>query len=147
MSIDPGETSGICIAACNNPNDKTDWQIMEVSEMNRKQLYHALETKPLDLVIYEEYKLYKDKAKAMIGNHFLTVQYIGVIKYLCEKRGIPTLCSPTSNKAFWNNDRLKNMNLYVTSDHRRDAIRHFLHWLYFTSKQGNLKDLSPQKST
>ena len=140
ISLDPGETHGLCMAESNH---NKDWKIIRTDAIKDAELFSLLENEPnVDLVIYEQYKLYASKAKAMVNNEFLTVQAIGVIKYICRKRGIPTLKSPTMNKAFWTNKRLKQLGLYVTIEHKRDAIRHFLFWLYFTAKEASLKDLT-----
>lgn len=144
ISLDPGGTNGICIAEWSSSGD---WDIKYVDGLEKHDLYHLLEEVPAEhtFLVYETYRLYESKAKVMIGNEFETVQIIGVIKYLCEKRGIPYLASPTSNKAFFSDARLKELGLYVTIDHKRDAIRHFLYWLYFTSKLGNQRDLLIKK--
>lgn len=144
LSIDPGGTNGYCIASKVSDGD---WTINKVDGVEKHELYQILETfcinqQPKDiLVIYEAYRLYASKSKAMIGNEFETVQIIGVIKYICEKRGIKFIDSPTSNKTFWNDKRLKELGLYVPIDHKRDAIRHFLYWLYFTAKEADYRDL------
>ena len=140
VSLDPGGTNGICIV---ERVPSGEWDIKYVDGLEKHDLYTKLETIPAEntFLVYETYRLYESKAKVMIGNEFETVQIIGVIKYLCEKRGIPYTDSPTSNKAFFTDTRLKKLGLYVTIEHRRDAIRHFLYWLYFTSKLGNQKDL------
>jgi len=140
ISIDPGEATGISISS---KDEKTgDWSIDFVDAVSKVDLYKILEnTENVDLVIYETYKLYADKAKAMIGNEFITVQIIGVIKYICEKRKIKCIQSATANKAFWSNEKLKKLGLYITIDHKRDAIRHFLHWLYFIQKDASVNDL------
>ena len=139
VSIDPGGTNGICIAK----GDGTDWQITYVDGLEKHKLYEVLEQVEAEgtLLIYETYRLYESKAKVMVGNEFETVQIIGVIKYICEKRGIPYRDSPTSNKAFFTDQRLKDMGLYIAIDHKRDAIRHFLYWMYFIAKCGNLEDV------
>jgi len=145
IAIDPGEQghNGICIAKCGVKQD--DWNITYINAVDKHTLFRILETefdkKINTFLIYETYRLYESKAKTQIGNEFETVQIIGVIKYICEKRGIPYIDSPTSNKAFFTDTRLKSMGLYIPIDHKRDAIRHFLYWLYFTSKLGNQKDL------
>lgn len=143
FSIDPGGTNGICIAS---KTDK-DWDILQVDGVEKHKLYKLLENFKIDcnskelLVIYEAYRLYASKSKVMIGNEFETVQIIGVIKYICEKREITCIESTTDHKAFFNDKRLKEMGLYVKIDHKRDAIRHFLYWLYFIVKDASLNDL------
>lgn len=139
ISIDPGGTNGVCVAT----GIGADWAITYVDGLEKHKLYDLLEHVEVEgtLLIYETYRLYESKAKVMVGNEFETVQIIGVIKYICEKRGIPYRDSATSNKAFFTDQRLKDMGLYVPIDHKRDAIRHFLYWMYFIAKCGNLEDI------
>jgi len=144
ISVDPGGTNGICEAIKHG----VDWDITNVDALDKGKLFETIRNFGLGkykddelLVIYEQYKLYADKADAMIGNEFETVQVIGVIKYICDRRNIQYISSPTTSKAFWTDQRLKNMGLYVPIEHKRDAIRHFLYWLYFTEKGADLKDV------
>lgn len=146
LAIDPGGTNGICLAG----KYGKDWNILSVKGVEKHVLYKMLENfGKLEycadsnelLVIYETYRLYASKSKAMIGNEFETVQIIGVIKYICEKNGIKYIDSSTDHKAFFNDKRLKKMGLYVPIDHKRDAIRHFLYWLYFIVKDADFHDL------
>jgi hypothetical protein len=138
ISLDPGETTGVCIAKLLPDGN---WDI-STKALNQEQLYIFLETEPnVDLVIYETYKLYESKAKAMVNNEFITVQIIGVIKYIYSRRNTPVIKSQTSDKAFWSDQRLRYMNLYTKVEHERDAVRHFLNWLYFIEKSASIKDL------
>ncbi len=144
LSIDPGGTNGICEAV----KEGKDWNIVDVDAVDADKLFETVRNFGLGryrddelLIIYEQYKLYSDKADAMIGNEFETVQVIGVIKYLTKRRNMNLISSPTSNKAFWGDKRLHEMGLYVPIEHKRDAIRHFLYWLYFIEKGADLKDV------
>ena len=139
ISIDPGETNGLCIA---KQDELSCWTLERIDAVKSAELFEILESEAnVSLVIFETYRLYGSKAKTMIGNEFLTSQTIGVIKYICDKRNIYYMDSPAANKTFWSNDRLKKLGLYVPIEHKRDAIRHFLHWLYFIEKGASLKDL------
>ena len=148
LSLDPGGHTGICLAI----KTATDWTIEYTAALARWDLYNYLakfnakwETDQQNgvqaLVIYETYKLYASHAKAMIGNKFETCEHIGVIKFLAHVHGIPVIEYPASNKTFWSDTRLKYLGLYPKTEHERDAIRHFLHWLYFVEKGASLDDL------
>lgn len=145
LSIDPGGHNGFCLAEKTNGKD---WDIVKVDAVEKHELYKLLEevcgkrSPEETLVIHEAYRLYASKSKVMIGNEFETVQIIGVIKYISEKFGVDCISSSTDHKAFFDDKRLKEMGLYVPIDHKRDAIRHFLYWLYFTSKEGDLNDIT-----
>lgn len=139
FTIDPGNTTGGAIWVF---NDTGLYELQTVDEYKtRESLYQVLEDNKFDVIIYEAFRLYANKATAQIGSDFEAAQIIGVIKYLAEKQKTPAIEQMASTKAFWSNDRLKKMGLYVTSDHRRDSIRHFLNWYYFTIKYGNKRDL------
>jgi hypothetical protein len=139
IAIDPGETNGVCMATKRSDGK---WTLSLVEAYLPEQLFQLLENEiDVSLVIYETYRLYGSKAKTMIGNEFLTSQTIGVIRYICDKRKIICTDSPATNKSFWTDEKLRKLELYVPIIHKRDAIRHFLHWLYFISKEASLKDL------
>jgi hypothetical protein len=144
ISIDPGGTNGVAIWDVDIKNKK---YIMESCEGVKKDiLFQKLENMPINVVLYEDYRLYSSHKSAMVNNQFETVQIIGVIKYIAGKRKIPvyTLMASAA-KAFFKDDKLKNLGLYVTVTHKRDAIRHFLHWWYITKKYGNKHDLLNKK--
>lgn len=139
FTIDPGRTTG---AAIWQYTDTGIYKLEQVDEYpERNGLYSVIENTKFDIIIYEAFRLYANKAKAQIGSDFEAAQIIGVIKYLAEKQKTPAIEQMASIKTFWTNDRLKKMGLYVTSDHRRDSIRHFLHWYYLVAKYGNKRDL------
>lgn len=148
LSLDPGGHTGICLAI----KTATGWDIDFNAALTRWDLYNYLvkfttkyETDPYNdiqaLVIYETYKLYASHAKAMIGNKFETCEHIGVIKFLARTHDIPVIEYPASNKTFWSDLRLRHLGLYLKTEHERDAVRHFLHWLYFVEKGASLDDL------
>lgn len=143
ISIDPGEGAhnGLAIS---NKFSEGNWDVERNDAVYKAELFDIISRadKPKKLlIIVEEYKLYESKANAMIGNKFETVKVIGVIEYICKQRGIECIISQTMNKAFFNNDRLKKMGLYTAVEHKRDAMRHLLYWLYFTGKELPLDDL------
>jgi len=123
LAIDPGKANGWALFM--------DGSLLESGVADKEQLYSMLETEELDHVVYESYRLYATHSRQMIGDEFLTPQIIGVIQYICTKRGITFSEQPATTKAFHNDRRLKDMGLYVPIDHRRDAIRHGLYYFRF----------------
>ena len=138
LSIDPGNITGYAIWNC---NINGQYELLECEEADQEKIYLVMERERFDIIIYEAFRLYANKAKAQIGSDFLPSQIIGVINYIGQLKNSLMVEQMASTKAFWTNDRLKKMDLYVTSDHRRDSIRHFLHWYYLVAKYGNKRDL------
>lgn len=132
LAIDPGESNG--------------WALFNGKELELSgtvvadELFKMLEIIPVSYVVYESYRLYSTHAKQMINNNFFTVQVIGVIKYICGKRGIKYSEQPALIKKSINDNYLRENGLYMPSDHRRDAIRHGIYFLNkFGDKEGNIK--------
>lgn len=132
MAIDPGKANG--------------WAIFESRDkpaasgtLEPEELYRLLENERLTHVVYETYRLYASHSKQMIGDDFIAPQVIGVIKYLCNKRGLDVTEQPATCKAYYSDTKLKELGLYVPIDHRRDAIRHGLHFLNHGKGVGLLK--------
>lgn len=138
LSIDPGKNCGTAYWECDT---KGSYRLIWVKNLSKEELYTVLEQEVIDHVIYEGYRLYANMAKTMIGNDFETPQIIGVIKYITNLRQIPLYMQMATAKKIWDDERLRNMGLYVSIDHRRDAIRHFLNWYYITMKYGDKRDL------
>lgn len=136
LSIDPGETSGFCIAKKVNELEynKKDREIFE--RIGEKERYYGFETIfykfNIDILVYEEFKLYPWKAKQKSWSTFPTVEVIGVLKYLAEKHDIKIIGQGADAKDFFDNKKLKWIGLYDGfSAHERDAIRHALYYIEF----------------
>lgn len=136
ISIDPGETVGWAVW-------HEEGQLFDQGEYEWEDflvhLEKMLEKDAIDHIIMEDYRLRKSASKAMINNQFLTVQVIGVIKWFSRKYDIPlTLQLPAQAKQFWDNDKLKMIDVYERGQrHSRDAVRHGLYFFY----NGGGKDL------
>jgi hypothetical protein len=128
MAIDPGKANGWAVFTDKSKPEKS-------GTLDPSGLYGLLESEEITHLVYESYRLYATHANQMIGDDFIAPQVIGVIKYLCEKRGIPYWEQPATLKAYYNDNRLKKLGLYVPVDHRRDAIRHGLYFLNFGKGQ------------
>lgn len=142
LSIDAGKNCGTAYWKCNS---KGKYEQIWVKNLTKYELYEVLETHEIDHIVYEGYRLYANMAKTMIGNEFETPQIIGVIKYIACKRNIGTTMQMATIKKIWSDDRLRQMGLYCSIDHRRDAVRHFLHWYYVAKGYGDKRDLLKNK--
>lgn len=136
LSCDPGETTGWSIWE--------DMERLEQGELDMIGFMTMIEERAheWDMIIYESYALRRSSAKAMIGSEFETPQVIGVIKWVAHKNHLKVVKQSPSLKSFFDNDRLKQLDLYDRGQrHSRDSVRHALYWQYFTSKIGDLNDL------
>ena len=136
LALDPGHTTG--------------WAAFEKGEgFNHKLIdrgtvkdWHGLEElyeriNP-DIVVYEIFRLYGHKANYKAWDSFLEVEVIGVIRYLAEKFNKPIHGqTPSDGKHFFDDKKLKQLNLWDTVTHIRDATSHAL--LFLTFNTGKVK--------
>jgi hypothetical protein len=101
-----------------------------------------------DYVVMEGFRLYGTKANEQINSEFETPQLIGIIKMVCYDLKIPlTIQFASEVKTRWSEDvlvakgilELKN-GLYLwngqrTNAHKRDALRHALHFSRYKLKE------------
>lgn len=138
ISIDPGKHNGMSIWSY---DEDGNYNMIVSAAIHKTLLFEMLEERDLDLIIYEGYRLYADKAQTMIGNEFETPQIIGVIKYIAKKKNIPLVMQMASTKKFFDDNRLKKMNMAPPTMHAKDSVRHFLYYYYFNGQYGNKADL------
>lgn len=50
------------------------------------------------LVIIEEFRLYPDKARSLIGSDMATSQLIGSLRYIARRSGVPVILQPAGIK-------------------------------------------------
>jgi hypothetical protein len=99
-------------------------------------------------VCCEGYKLYNHKGKAasmQANSELQTSQLIGVIKYHCFDRNIPlTIQFASEVKTRWSDKVLQNLgyldeknrfNGQATNPHKKDALRHALHFVRYGVKK------------
>ncbi len=138
LSIDPGETTGYVILEFKGKKIPLIPSTREILIGSGEiKLWVGLEElisfhQP-KVIIYESFKLYPWKTKSQSWSNFLTVEVIGIIKYLCETKFCLKLVEQTpSLKKFYDDKKLKKCNLYKNfSPHIRDALRHGLYYLDF----------------
>lgn len=127
-AFDPGETTGVAVVSrigkplCN----ETFWMWEGVKDI--------LETYNPHVVVIESFQLYPWKSKEQGFSTFPPVEVIGVIKYLCVMRGTPFVTQMPTLKKFFTDARLKSYKAHHSVIHARDAMRHALYYVVFTSK-------------
>lgn len=128
ISVDPGETVGWALWVDGELLDQGEYEWEEFLE----RLEELLQSGKVEVVVMEDYRLREKASKAMINSRFLTVQVIGVVKWLAKKHDVPVyLQLPALAKQFWDNDKLKKIGYYEKGiRHSRDAVRHGLYFFY-----------------
>lgn len=140
LSLDPGGTTGICLGGhCNNvlklTVDQHQWSVGDLYDfLDNFMRESATDSTPYGCVhvIYEDFS-YRNRARA--GLDLTPVKLIGIIE-LYRERYEPfvsfTKQSAAAGKGFYTDEKLKDLNVYVTGkQHGRDATRHLLQWANF----------------
>jgi len=124
LAFDPGETTGWALYCTDSGTGET----CKVSgEFPTWRLLHALiESYNPDVVVYEEFRLYPAMAKAKSFSTFPEVEVIGVLKYLCQQRGL----TPVAQKASYKDQvEIPRRVDGVKGPHARDALRHAVYYV------------------
>jgi len=86
-----------------------------------------------NVIIIEDYRVYKWKSDDHTWNDLFTPRLIGAIEHITFQRSIPLFKQSAQNaKSFATDEKLQHWGFYVKGKpHARDAIRHGVHWLLF----------------
>lgn len=125
---------------------------VKASDFKTEQAYWfahwvLLEQELPDYVVMEGFKLYGSKKNEQVNSELQTPQLIGIVKMFCYQWDIPlTIQFASDVKTRWSDDVLvhkgilteKGNKLYwnneVTNTHKRDSIRHALHFQRYGRK-------------
>lgn len=125
LAVDPGETSGW--ATFDSEGNMTGWgQILGFDNFDDwldKQ-------EPFDVVIYENYRLFKQRALQQAGSKLLTVQIIGALKSKARKWGARVVeQNPDIKKIaqMWSQE--KPDGAHHKNSHKIDAYNHGFYYL------------------
>lgn len=88
-------------------------------------------------IVAEKFEYRKDDAEQRDRIDFTAAEYVGVIKLIGNQLFPDRVHMQGSSEAkgFWDNDKLREVGLYVPNRHARDALRHLLHFMTFTLHQ------------
>lgn len=143
-------TTGICILVNGEPRELHELKAKDFKTPEKYWLAHKrfIEAMEPDYVVMEGYRLYNHKgmkASTQANSELETPQLIGVLKVACLENHIPFHVQyATEVKARWSDNVLVNIGILerkagnrlyfdgeATSNHKRDALRHALHyWKY-----------------
>ena len=131
VAIDPGSVHcGVAIfekGAC-----------VETVELKPQDLFRMMEHTEVDGVVMEEFRLYPWKAKEQTFSPLGTVETIGVVKYLCRKRGFvyvmqsAQIKTPTAAQLNARGVRFRSVG---AGPHCRDAELHGWYYLLRRKEQ------------
>lgn len=132
LSIDPGYTTGICIASTTD-----EFKVIEVGDVRWDKYHKALHTLlsgkyvhqdvPLtfDFVIVEQFRLRHSKAMSQVGQTFPSVKVISAVEtflWLYNRANALVFQEPSQQARVKILD--KHKDLVKGSEHKKDAYRH-----------------------
>jgi hypothetical protein len=130
LALDPGPTTGWAFFV------RGELQVCGQCPGTAVNIRNLLEQYKPQLTVYEVYRVYPWLAQSHSMSEIPTLQLIGVIKYLCEERGIQHKGQTAQQaKGFCTDDKLRIWGMFQAHGkrHANDAIRHGCHHLLFGS--------------
>lgn len=124
----------------------------ESTEHYWKGILEAIDWFSPDYVVIEGYKLYNHagmSAQTQSNSTLMTSQLIGAIRMKCFELGIPLTTQYASDvKTRWSDKVLQNLGILdrnkfdgkVTNAHKRDALRHLMHFKQYKLKKLETKE-------
>lgn len=133
ICFDPGGTTGICNYDVTHgiytehlgPGD------------HHLELWHYLLNRRPDSVIYEEFQYQRRELEKGVSLEIISREYIGIIRCYAAMMNIPCHKSTLNKLKFFDDDKLKQLSLWVPVIHERDATRHLLYYLTFDLKDNS----------
>ncbi len=136
LVFDPGHTTGWCAFEGIELKERgqIDTQSIDVATPSIMELFDIWVP---NVVIYEDYRIYKWRQKHHVGSELMTTQVIGCIKTISAIGGIPTFTQPAQiAKAFCTDKKLKAWGFYDKGQrHSNDAVRHGCYAILFGTVQ------------
>ncbi len=137
LAFDPGGTTGLAVL-----HEGTVESDQLYGDSHHIEVERLIESYEPDFVVYETFNWRPHRSRKV---ELVSVEYIGVIKLVCEKLSIKCIAqAPASALSFWDDDKLKRLYLYNKgATHANDATRHLLQfvvknlddsWLYALKK-------------
>jgi hypothetical protein len=130
LVLDPGGTTGW--AYFENGLPRAAGQVSDEGE----SIERLIDAKKPEVVVIEEYVLYPWRLKEQTWSDCPEAQLIGVIRFLCRKRGIRVRFQGANQaKQFCTDIRLKSWKFYLPNKkHANDATRHGAYYMLFGRK-------------
>lgn len=132
VAVDPGKLSGYVKAQINYSTGEL--KIIEYLELDQQsvclKVEKDIEDEDVSEIVCEDFIITVETAKKKETRYSLEI--IGLIRFLCNKHGVYfTLQTPQRAKTFSDDQRLKDLDLYIKGGqgHHRDAMRHLVLYL------------------
>lgn len=141
LSLDPGVTTGYCLARMNGDTCELAYNEAQLSPADLLLMLQDLEP---DAIVYEGFK-YRNKARA--GLRLDSVELIGIVKAYGTMNPHCAIKEqqPAQGKGHYDDNALKRHNLYQRGTvHGRDAARHMLHYMTFGAGWQLFPNKTPQ---
>lgn len=126
LALDPGESTGWCWL------NIYDQMKAGTLPKNHESVLRLIQEFQPDRVVYESFNLYPGKAQKMVWNSFYPCEVIGVIKVVCQIRGISITAQAPPVKKFVGPLPQKYIDLSRTeklTEHSKDACQHLCYYL------------------
>ncbi len=136
LSFDPGHTTGWASYFDGILTDSGQIDTTSISACldSAQPLFHTY--KP-NVVVMEDYRVYKWRAKEHIGSPMLTTRIIGCLETLAIQDFVNFVIKQPAHiaKNFCTDRKLKEWGYYDQGKHARDAIRHGCYYILFGAIQ------------
>lgn len=142
VAFDPGHTTGWAAFR--------DGELITSGQIDTTSIGAALENAPPilhtykpEVVVMEDYRVYKWRQKHHVGSELLTTQVIGALELLALQDFVPEVVKQPAHvaKQFCTDAKLKEWGYYNSGEkHARDAIRHGCYWYLFGKVQGGARN-------
>ncbi len=145
LCFDPGHTTGWAIFHQFQLHASGEIDTNNIEEATIEVELLISEHQP-DIIVIEDYRVYKWRAKHHAGSDMLTTRVIGCIETLAIMCHIPNIVKQPAHiaKNFCTDKKLKEWDFYkIGEKHARDAIRHGCFYLLF----GALKKADKARQT
>lgn len=137
IAFDPGERTGYAVGSLDvdefDPKTGAGFAVEEQGVLTVREMGRQLRdlVRDCDVVVYETWRLYQDKALALVGNDMQPSQVIGMIRFVAWEQGTKIRNNGADIKAIANKtmpDWLRKHMAKSTEQHDQDAIMHL--WYY-----------------
>lgn len=138
LVFDPGENTGWVSALVDNNNKKLWISKAGTAVRDHRKIAELFDTYKPDVVVFERFNLYPGMAKTLSWNTFYPCEVIGVIRYLCDARGIPYYEQAPSIKKYaggLQQDWVELRHRCEVTEHSKDAYLHLKYFLRNHAKE------------
>lgn len=140
LTLDPGETTGWSVwthcqlVDCGQEFTDGDPSLTAEFVRDMDERYG-----PIELIVFEEYRIRGNRARQHIGSEVVTIQHIGAIKVVAHDLDIRLWQqSAATAKGFSTDEKLKQWGLWQAGKrHANDAIRHGAYYHLFVAGRGS----------